>query len=355
MTTKLTRSAGRVRAAVLVAALLVMGAALGGQAVHAQFDQNPFFEHTVALGHAHAAEVIGVRLTALAAYGEVPAELVEQTSKVLTREYPRLAGSLRAVAPGLADDLYGALEDVIRLGEQGDVDALAPAIARAQQLARAAYAALVPAELAARPEFVGAVTAKLVLANDGVAEGFEDAAEGEIWEYPNGWAALQRVKQLWEQLRPLASDAQAFEIDDAIARMEEFFPTVTIPNLDGADPEAGEDPGRQVVSTLEGVVQAFLYPERELGRVGGMVGELVAEGWAAFEAGQTELAVERVALAEFHYRENLRRLFDLIMPHVHQQVTDAFAALTTDVDEAGAEAFESLLEALDEGRMMLGG
>lgn len=328
---------------------------MGGQAAYAQFDQNPFFDHTVSLGHAHAAEVIGVRLTALAAYGDVPAELVEQTSKVLTREYPRLAGSLQAVAPGLAADLYGALEAVIELGEQGAVDSLAPAIARAQQLARAAYAALVPAELAADPAFVGAVMAKLVLANDGVAEGFEEAAEGEVWEYPNGWAALQRVKQLWAQLRPLATDAQAFEIDDAIARLAESFPTVTIPNLDGADPEAGEDPGRQVVSTLEGVVQAFLYPERELGRVGGMVADLVTEGLAAFEAGESGLALERVALAEFHYRENLRRLFDLIMPHVHAQATDAFEALMSDMDEAGTAAFESLLEALSEGRMMLGG
>lgn len=338
-----------------VAVALMIGLALSGQSAHAQFTHNPFFEETVALGHAHAAEIIGVRLSALAAFDEVPEDLLEETEKTLTREFPRLHGSLRAVSPGLANDLQQALEVVLDLGEQGDVEALAPAIARAKQLARAAYSALVPAELAARPEFVGAVMAKLVVADDGVAEGFEDAAEGDIWEYPNGWAALQRVKQLWAGLKPLASDAQAFEIDDAIARMDDIFPTAAPPNLQGADPEAGEDPGRQIVSTLEGVVDAFLYPERELGRVVTLVGDLVADGQAAYEAGNADIALERVLLAEFHYRENLRRLFDLLMPHVHEQVTDAIGAIKADIDEAGADAFQSILQGLEEGSMMLGG
>lgn len=351
----MTKALHQSRLALAVAMLLAVGTALGGQTAYAQYAANPFFDYTVELGHAHAAEIIGVRLTALAAFDEVPEELLEETEKVLTREYPRLAGSLQAVSPGLAADLHAALVDVLALAEQGDTEALAPAIARAQQLARAAYAALVPVDIAARPEFVGAIVAKLVLADDGVAESFEEAVEEELWEYPNGWAALQRVKQLWAGLRPLATDAQAFEIDNAIERMEEFFPTVTPPNLQAADPEAGEDPGRQIVTTLEGVVQAFLYPERELGRVAGLVRELVVDGQAAYEAGDVDVALERVLLAQFHYRENLRRLFDLILPHVHAQVMDAFDALSADVAGAGAAAFESLLQALDEGRMLVGG
>lgn len=349
-----TNALWRSRLFLFAAVLLFVGAAVSGQTVQAQFDHNPFFEYTVSLGHAHAAEVIGIRLGALAAFDEVPEDLLEETEKTLTREYPRLHGSLRAVSPGLADDLHAALEDVLRLGDEGDVG-LAPAIERARALTRAAYSALVPSELADRPEFVAAVMAKLVLLDDGVAEGYEDAAEGDLWEYPNGWSALQRVKQIWAGLKPLATDSQAFEIDDALSRLDELFPTHEPPNLQGADPEAGEDPGRQVVSTLESVVQAFLYPERELGRVAELVGGLVAEGATAHDAGAYDLALERVLLAEFYYKENLRRLFDLVMPDVHAQIAEAVEAIKADMDDAGPEAFRSILEGLDEGRVLIGG
>lgn len=343
----------------LAAVAVVAGLLLGAPTASAQYIYNPFFDYTVAVGHAHAAEIIGIRLAALAAYdGDDLDGLLEQTEKVLTREFPRLAGSLRLVAPGLAADLYEALEGVLELAEEEEYDELPAAITRARQLARAAYAALVPVEVAERPEFVAAVAALLMLADDGVAEGFEDAVEAEdeddIYEYSNGWAAFQRVKQLWANLRPLASEAQAAEIELALARIEELYPSVTPPDLQGADPEAVEDPGRQFVSTLEGVVQAYLYPERELGRVAATVADLVADGRAAYEAGLTELALERVLLAQFFYRENLRRLFDLIVPEAHAQITEAFEALAEDVEAAGVATFDRLLQALDEGRLLLG-
>lgn len=342
------------RGVLFLALAFVMGLGLAGSPVQAQFEHNPFFEHTVALGHAHAAEIIGIRLEALAAFDEVPEGLLDETQKTLTREFPRLHGSLLAVSPGLAADLHGALEEVLELGSQGNVEQLALAIDRAHRLARAAYSALVPEQLVNNPQFVGAVMAKLLVADDGAAEGYEDAAEGDVWEFPNGWAALQRIKRIWPSLKVHASDAQVFEIEDALARLDELLPTAVPTNLDGADPEAGEDPARQAVSTLENVLQAFLYPERELARVGRLVQELVDQGKGAYETGHPELALERVMLAEFYYRENLRRLFDLLMPDVHAQITGAFSEIKADVGQAGVSVFDALLEGVEEGLVMLG-
>lgn len=348
------------RPGLALAAALLLAAAMGGQAAFAQYVYNPFFDYTVAVGHGFATEVMGIRLAALAAFEDEDDldDMLEQTEKVLERDYPRIAGSLKLVSPGLAEDLYEALEEVLELAEDEEFDELEGAIQRARQLIRAAYAALVPADVAERPEFVAAVVSLLMLADDGVAEGYEDAVEAEeeddIYEYSNGWAAFQRVKELWAHLRPLASELQALEMELTLARIEEFYPSVTPPDFSGADPEALEDPARQVVTTLEGIVQAYLYPERELGRVADVVAEFLAGGLQAYEAGLTELALERALWANFFYRENLRRLFDLIVPEAHAEITEAFEALGEDIDEAGAEALRTALKALNDARAVLG-
>ncbi|MBO8140616.1 MAG: hypothetical protein H0Z37_00375 [Firmicutes bacterium] len=339
----------------LTGALLAIFA-LSGTVAHAQYAHNPFFDHTVELWHTYAIEIMNVRLAALAAFDDVPEELLEEAEDLVEEDLPRFKGSLAASDAPLAHALEEALEEVIEVAETDDSDALKEAIARARELTWRADAALVPGEMAARPEFVAAVVAKLVLNDDGVAEAYEDAVEEELWEYPNGWAALQRVRELWQQLRPLASTEQAFEIEDALQRLAELFPSPVPPDLEGADPEAGEDPGRQLVSTLEVVANAYLYPERELGRVADVVTSAVRKAQAAYEAGQVDLAWERVMLADFYYHENLRRLFELIVPDVHGRISEALESLLEGFEEAEAdtEEFDGLLAELEQGRTLLG-
>ena len=66
-------------------------------------------------------------------------------------------------------------------------------IAKARALLSEAYDLLIDPALQATPVFTGAVLANMLLANDGVAEAYEDAIH-ELWGFPNGWGSLQRIR-----------------------------------------------------------------------------------------------------------------------------------------------------------------
>jgi hypothetical protein len=316
----------------------------------AQYANNPFFEHTKPLAFAYGAEMIGIRLAALTAIGDPPEDFLEETEKTLTRDLPRFMGSLEAQDASLAQQLEAALGEVL---ETQDEDA----IERARDLSQQAQDLLVPAELQRDPAFVGALMAKLLLADDGVAEGYEDAAEGDIWEYPNGWAALQRVKEMWEEVRPTAPEEIQFEIDDMLQFIDELYPSPVPPDEFRGDPEEAEAPAHRIVGFLEETTDAFLYPGRDLGQLAGLTHRLVQGGCEAYEGGQARIGVERVTAANFYYREYLRRLVDLLAPELHENATNLFGQLLAEdaEPEAATAQCQELLETLGEAQEMLGG
>jgi hypothetical protein len=307
-------------------ALLGLWFALGGQAVYAQFAENPFFEHTEHLSFAYGTEMITIRLRALAAIDEPDEEFVEEVGEALEEDLPRFVGSLEAQDPELAQQLKAALEEVIEAAEEGiEFAGLAQ---HAQDLAGQAYRLLVPLEVQERSAFRAALMTKLLLAQSGVAEGYEEAAEGEIWEYPGGWAALQRVKELWEELKPMASEVQAFEVEDMLRMLGNLFPSPLPPDdIERGNPEEAEAPAHRIVGFLEEITDAALYPDRNRGELFVLTRNLVEAGCSAYGENQAHIGRERIVAANFYYADHLGGMVELLAPEVHAEVTQRMSVL----------------------------
>lgn len=333
------------RSAFTVTALAALLAAPAG--AHA-YTRAPVFEHPVELGQVYGLERMGVRMGALLAFDDPPADLVEEAEKMLARDLPLFMGSLSMADPETAAALAAAVDELLSTARAGgDLEAPAAAVA---ELADTARAALVPDDLRASAPFRAALLAKLVLDDDGVAEAYEDAAGGDEWEYPAGWSALQRVKVLWEDLRPLADDNAAFEIDDMLKELDALLPQAAPPERFVGDPEEPEAYAHRLVGFVEVVADAGLYPSRDLGRAAGLVIDLATEGCAAYGDGEPALGRERASLAQFHYAEVLRRPLGMLAAEEHAIATDALAVLRGEPDQAAAEAAcDDLLAALEKG------
>lgn len=329
-----------------VIAPLVVAAAF--HAAAAQEASDPFFERTETLAKAYGSEMVGIRLAALSTFADPPEDLLEEMEKTLTRDLPRFAGSLERADAGLLAELEAALAEVLTAPTP-------EAIARVRDLSRQARDLLVPVESRHQPAFMAALMTKLLLADDGVAEAYEDAAEGDIWEYPNGWAALQRVKEMWEELRPTASENVRFEIDDMLAFLDGLFPSAMPPDEFRGDPEEAEAPAHRIVGFLEEAAGADLYPARDLSRLAGLTHRLVEDGCAAYGEGQARLGFERVTAANFYYREHLRRLVDLFAPELHERATELFGQLAAASEpETVGTLCEELQQTLAEAQAALG-
>lgn len=328
--------------------LTAVAALLAAPAGAHAYTHAPFFEHPVELGQVYGLERMGVRMGALLAFDEPPDDLVEEAEKMLARDLPLFMGSLGTTDPETASALAAAVDELLMTASVGgELEAPAAAVA---QLAATARAALVPDDLVQSAPFRAALLTKLVLADDGVAEAYEDAAEGDEWEYPAGWSALQRVKVLWEDLRPLADETAAFEIDDMLAELDALLPQAAPPERFVGDPEEPEAYAHRLIGFVEQVADADLYPSRDLGRAAGLVIDLATAGCDAYGAGEAGLGRERASLAQFHYAEVLRRPLGMLAADEHGIATDAFAVLRGKPDEAAAAAAcDDLLPALEKG------
>ena len=143
-------------------------------------------------------------------------------------------------------------EDVIRLTEE-------------------ARGKLLPAAIADTPGFQAALMASLLLEEGGVAEGYEEATEGEASAYAIGYFALQRVKALWQGLAGQASPEQSADVAAMLAILDGLFPSQEMPERLSPDPEQAEAPAQQLVGLLEGVADAELYLGRDLGAAAAVV------------------------------------------------------------------------------------
>jgi hypothetical protein len=339
----------RLRTGLAAAAALLLGTAA------AQYTHEPFFEWTHEISHAFGLEIITSRLNAVEGLGDpVPQEYLEQVEKLLARDFGRFAGTLAKRDPQLASELRHALQAVVDAVRDGE--GTTEAVATARDAHERSYAQLVETELRNDPAFVAMILADLLIQDDGVAEAYEDAAEGDLWEYPTGWGALERVKVLWSEIEELASDTRRDDFHEMIEFLEGVvYPRVHPPEAIRGDPEEAEAATQRMVGILEEVADADLFPSRDLGRLAELLAESLPPFCEAYEAGDDALAVEGAYMVRNPYRKHLRRLLDLIAPEIHEPaaaILDGLVDRGPAPDDPIAACWE-LHELLVEARGML--
>ncbi|MAN76780.1 MAG: hypothetical protein CML24_06210 [Rhizobiales bacterium] len=306
----------------------------------AQYSSAPFFDETVALSQAYGLESIGLRLDLAAAFSApYDDELLETIEGVTGSSLTRFEGTLTAADPELAQSLRAALETVAETAEDGD-DAGA-AIEEARALLSEAYDTVIADDVRGTPSFTGGLLLQLLLYDDGIAEGYEEAAEGnEPWEYPNGWVALERVKALWSELEADASEQQVVDVEEMFAVLDELYPQVEPPeSVAGWNPEEAEAPAQRLGGILETVVDADLYPGRDTARLSGHLAMMVSETCATYETDEAVAQETLFALYDL-YGGELEGVAGLFAPEDAETASEMFESLIgveDDDDDEGAE------------------
>jgi hypothetical protein len=291
---------------------------------------SPFFADPMLLSRAFGLELIAARLAAVEALDGDYGEYLEQVEKLLGRDIRRFEGTLLAADPDLADELRQALAGVIdAVAEGGDVDG---AIARARDVQARAYDVLIDVETRESLPFTAMVLADLLLQDDGVAEAYEDAAEDDLWEYPTGYGALLRVKQIWEdRVADRATSEQREDVEEMFAFLDEVvYPSARPPDEIRGDPEEAEAATQRITGVLESIAGADLYPSRDLGRLAESLVGMLEPTCAAYREGAEELGVEGIYAVRNPYRKHLRRLLDLVAPEIHEPAAAHLDALIGD-------------------------
>ena len=335
-------------------AALALGSVCLPASAFAQYANSPFYDHTVELSQAHGLESIGLRLDLAAAFtAPYDDELVETIEGMTGAPLARFNGTLTQSNPELATALAAALHDVSEAVEDG-ADPTA-AIAEARELLEQAYSAVISVALRDDPAFNGGIIINLLLAEEGVAEGLEEAVENdEPWEYPNGYVALQRVKALWQEIKRGASEQRLADGQEMLDLLDTLYPQAEPPeSLAGLNPEEAEGPSQRLGGIVEEAVDADLYPGRELPRLVTHLAEVTAAACAVYPE-QAEVAAETIYAVFDLYDAHVDKVAGMFAPEAQEQASELFGQLIgvgeDDDDEAaeGAVTAETAPAAADE-------
>ncbi|RIH89389.1 hypothetical protein Mterra_00782 [Calidithermus terrae] len=272
-----------------------------------------FLERAEELRFLWASELLGIRLQALALE---PGE--EQAEKALHSDLPLFAGSLEAKDPALLGELEEALEGLEGPVGAKDVARLEAIFRQAQGLLERARRLLAPE---GDPTLQAALIAQLVLLDDGVAESYEDAARGEEGAYQVGRVALQRVRVLWQGLKPaLAGRAadEAVKVEEGLNTLGQLFSSPTPPPR-FQDPEDGEQAALDIVFALAAATGAELLPQ-ELPEMLALVERQASQACQAYPEGKQRLALERIAAAGLYYETYLGDTLQTLAPEVSERL-----------------------------------
>ncbi len=339
--------------ALLASSAFAIALPLAGTA-SAQYATEPFFDRMTVQSQAYGLEMVGVRLTLVENFDEPPdEEFMELIEDMAGADLGRFEGTLAERNPELAASLREALETIEETFEDGgDAATLVPA---ARDLLAQAYDVVIDPSVQEMPDFKAAVLADLLLADGGVAEGYEEAIE-EVWAFSNGWAALQRVKVLWGEVAPLAAEQQRVDGEEMVVFLDSIYTSPMPPIPFFGNPEEAEAPSHRLVGILEVVTDAGLYTGRDLGFLASHLSAELGPACDAYAAGNAVLGVEGVYTIRNHYRKHLRRLLDLVDVEVHTYITDRLDGLIGDEPPADtAAACTELQEALLRAQTALGG
>ena len=358
--------------ATLIAAALLMAFA---SSALAQYARAPYFEQTVLQSQAYGLQLAQQRLDALELVGqELGDELDDDYLEIVEgfeEDLPRFMGTLRARDAQLAADVEGAVEELEEAAEAGEP--LAAHIAELRPLLEAANDLVIPADVRSDPVFIAALMVDMALGEGGAGEGYEEAVEGELGEYTMGYASLARLDDLWSQISAGASEQQREDVQEMLDEIAALYPTPTIDAPIIGNPEEAEASVQRMIGVLETIVDAELFPGRDLQALAAHLPAELAGACQAYEAGESERALEGVIAVGYLYLEaDLGDFLEFMAPEVHDEAAELIAALTgmggeddddeeaEDEDDAPALADPSascreLMEALQEASAVLGG
>lgn len=301
---------------------------------------NPYFDQTVLMSQAFGLEMISRRLTLIDRY-TMSAPLLRQVRKMPHIDFARIHGTLRARDPQLADEMFQAMWATIEaVANGGDVPG---SMARMKGILATARDTLISPTFQRTAAYKGALAIDLLLAGDGVAEAFEEAFV-DLAEYPNGWVALQRVKQLWAELEPLANEAAKAEAREALAALDKFYPSPVPPASMAATGHIGEDAeaeAQHLANIIEQVVQADLFPGRDLPRLTEHLTALIGTACVAYDTGEDYIGQETAYAVGHHYGQQLIGLLGILNPTLNAGIVELLGKLVS-VDDLMDEPPELL-------------
>src|SRR5699024_5395601 len=217
------------------------------------------------------------------------------------------------------------------------------AVQRAQDDLTQARKALIPEAVAADPALRAALIAKLANAEYGVAEAYEDAAEGEVGAYPQARLLLHRINGLWAQLQPDLPGA-AEEVGRALDELHALMPGADLPAT-FQDPEDAEGAALDIVFALEGalgrpvLIRGFA-PALQL------LSQQTTAACTAAGQGQQQLALENALAAQMNYQAHLASTLSTLAPEVDAELNSAWDTLGRGDDGNDDDVCQSLQDAI---------
>lgn len=341
----------------------------------AQYSGAPFFTQPLIQSQAFGLETALQRLTALEVAGDGLDDDFMEVVEGLEDDLARFIGTLRAADPVLAAELEEAVEELEEAAEEGE--SLTEAIEEVREALLAAYDLIVPSAVRSAPAFIAGLIVDLSLGEVGVGEGYEEATEGELSAFTMGYVALARVNELWAELAPLATEQQRVDVEEMLEFIGTLYPTATIDEPIVGNPEEAEAPVHRIIGVLEAIVDAELYPGRNMAALAVRLTEEIVGACEAYEAGADELGREITISVGYRYlNADLGDFMEFMAPDTHEEIVELIVALTglsgedDDDAEAGdddddddddeeiedrAAACRQLLEELEEARAVFGG
>jgi hypothetical protein len=298
------------------------------------FERYPFFEYPDTLLSAHGVEMMSSRLVAIGALVSSDANALDDDDlrdviDPLDVDFRRFAATLAASDAGLAEELEHAIEALEDANAAGHHRAVAESASVAFGLAEQARTASIGNTYREHPDFTAVVMATMLTSqNFGLGRVFEEAVEDDAGLYATAWATLQRAQALWAQLEPLATETQSLEVEDKLAELGALFPGPRpTPEVARGDPEEARRATQSLGVVLEEIVNADLYPPRDVGRTFASTRELSVRGCEAHAAGDGARGLELISNAAFLYAEYLDNTLATLSPQAAEEVGELYGVL----------------------------
>lgn len=319
---------------------------------------DPFYQWMVPQSQAFGLEMLGNRLAVAEAYPTpVPQGLVAELNKMATKDIGRFFGTLQQKNAGLAAQLKTAVDDVMKAVSGGQP--AAAAVAKVKPLLAQARSLVIDPALQNNTQFRAAALTNVLMGEDGVSEGFEEAVKPTgPWQYPTSWAAYARAQVLWKELQPLAKGDTLVEGNLLLDNMKFLFTAGVQPKLPlpVEDQEELEALAAGMVTVLEGVADAHLYTGRDLAKHAQFLAEALAPACDDYAAGRDALAVERVyAVADQFTSETagLAGAVSMMAPEVEQSAKSLFPRLVVTRYTVGADKINRAMPAAEACRNLV--